>query len=422
MSALSISSRFSPDSAIPHDAVPAVAKVERSAAWVLSSNYPGQTLLEATMTAANATASEFSARWDVLRARAVGVGAAALVVGGGSDLAYLTGHDGHSYERMTAAVSLTSPGASPALLVTPKLEAERITPMPEVFELGPWEDSDDPIALAVGALPEAGVVLISDDLNANHLLAMQAARPGLTFRALNEALGGMRAVKTVAERDALRTVGSLADKVHQQIQDGEVPLVGRTELEVKADIHDRLLGAGHDEVVFIIVASGPNSASPHHHPSDRVIQPGEMVLFDFGGTFNGFNSDTTRCVFTGEIPDDVAAAWTSLVAAQEAAVQAARPGNRLCDVDKAARQALTDDGYGPEFIHRTGHGIGTEVHEHPYVTGSNETPIEVGNAFSVEPGIYRVGQWGMRLEDIVVIEEGGAVRCNSTKRVIVSVS
>ena len=374
------------------------------------------------MSSRETTASEFGARWVAVRARARDIGAEAIVVGGGSDLQYLTRHDGHSYERLTAVISATSEDAPPALLVTPKLESERIAPMPEVFVIGPWEDADDPVALAVSALPDEGTVLVSDDLNANHLLAMQAARPRLSFRALNEALGGMRAVKTPAEREALRTVGSLVDKVHQQIQDGDVPLIGRTELEVKADIHERLLAAGHDQVVFIIVASGPNSASPHHHPSDRVIQANEMVLFDFGGTHNGFNSDMTRCVFTGPVPDDVAAAWTSLVAAQEAAFQAAQPGNRLCDVDAAARDALTADGYGDEFIHRTGHGIGTEVHEHPYVTGANETPIVEGNAFSIEPGIYRVGEWGMRLEDIVVIEADGPVRCNNVKREIASVS
>ncbi len=360
-------------------------------------------------------------RWAALRDRARDIGADALVVGGGADLVYLTGHDGLSYERLTAAVAATDDEAGPALLVTPKLEAERIAPMSEVFELGPWEDADDPIALAVTALPAQGLVLVSDDLNAKHLLGMQAARPTVTFRALNEALGGMRAVKTAVEREALRTVGALADKVHQQIQDGEVQLAGRTELEVQADISERLLAAGHDQVVFVIVASGPNSASPHHHPGDRVIEPNEMVLFDFGGTFGGFHSDTTRCAFTGPIPDDVSAAWTSLVAAQEAAFQAARPGNRLCDVDLAARNALTADGYGEEFIHRTGHGIGTEVHEHPYVTEANTSAIVVGHAFSIEPGIYRVGEWGMRLEDIVVIEEDGAVRCNATTREIASV-
>lgn len=367
-------------------------------------------------------AQTYLARWQALRQRAAAADANGVVVGGGTDLAYLTGHDGMSYERLTAAVATTGPDAGPALLVTPKLEAERIAQVPEVFSLGPWEDADDPIALAASGLPATGRVLVSDGLASSHLLGLQRALPEVEFLALNETLGGMRAVKTPEERQALRTVGTLADKVHTQIQAGEVPLIGRTEREVEADVRDRLLAAGHDKVVFVIVASGPNSASPHHHPGDRVIEPNEMVLFDFGGLFEGFNSDTTRCVFTGPIPDEVAAAWDSLVNAQELAFQAAQPGNRLQQVDLAARDSLTADGYGPEFIHRTGHGIGTEVHEHPYVTAANESPIQVGNAFSIEPGIYRVGQWGMRLEDIVVIDEDGPVRCNHSNRSLVSVA
>ena len=369
-----------------------------------------------------ATAAEYASRWQALHSRVAAVDAHGAVVGGGPDLTYLTGHDGHSYERLTAAVATTADNGALPVLITPKLEAARITPMPEVFSLGPWEDADDPIALAVAALPPTGRVLVSDSLAASHLLGLHRALPNVEFLALNETLGGMRAIKTPAERQALQTVGALADQVHNQIRNGEMALVGRTELEVAADVGERLLAAGHEKVQFIIVASGPNSASPHHHPSDRLIKANEMVLFDFGGLFEGFNSDTTRCVFTGPIPDDVAAAWASLVAAQELAFQAARPGNRLQDVDLAARNRLTADGYGPEFIHRTGHGIGTEVHEHPYVTSVNEATIEVGNAFSIEPGIYRKGQWGMRLEDIVVIEADGAMRCNHTNRDLVSVN
>ena len=293
--------------------------------------------------------------------------------------------------------------------------------MPEVFSIRSWEDAEDPITLAAPALPRQGRVLVSDSLATSHLLRLQRALPDVEFLALNETLGGMRAIKTVDEREALHTVGALADKVHIQIREGDMPLVGRTEADVATEVGERLLAVGHDTVEFVIVASGPNSASPHHHPGDRVIEANEMVLFDFGGSFNGFNSDTTRCVFTGPVPDDVAAAWSSLVAAQELAVQAAHVGNRLRDVDLAARNSLTTDGYGPEFIHRTGHGIGTEVHEHPYVMATNETPIEVGNAFSIEPGIYREGEWGMRLEDIVVIEANGALRCNHTDRDLPSV-
>ena len=363
----------------------------------------------------------YLARWAILRSRAAAARAQGLVIGTGKDLAYLTGHDGQSWERLTAAVTTTAPDAGPAVFITPKLEAEGITAIPEIFTFAPWEDSEDPIQLAASALPAGGRILVSDGLPSHHLLALQRALPEAEFFALNETLGGMRALKTATERQALRTVGGLADIVHDQIRNGEVRLVGRSELEVQADVGNRLLAAGHETVEFVIVASGPNSASPHHHAGDRVIRANEMVLFDFGGSLNGFNSDMTRCVFTGPIPDDVEAAWTSLREAQELAFQAARPGARVGDVDLAARKSLEADGYGPEFIHRTGHGIGTEVHEHPYVTSNNDQAIEVGHAFSIEPGIYRVGEWGMRLEDIVVIEDDGPVRCNNTDRDLVNV-
>lgn len=364
---------------------------------------------------------DYLARWAILRSRAVDARAEGLVIGTGRDLAYLTGYDGQTWERLTAAATSTAPDAGPAQFITPKLEAEGITAVPEVFTFLPWEDSADPVQLVASALPPRGRILVSDGLPSGHLLALQRALPEAEFLALNEALGGVRALKTPAERQALRTVGGLADLVHQQIRNGEVRLVGRSEREVQDDVRDRLLAAGHETVEFVIVASGPNSASPHHHAGDRVIQADEMVLFDFGGSLNGFNSDTTRCVFTGHIPDDVAAAWASLRDAQELAFQAAMPGEPLGNVDLAARTRLGADGYGPEFIHRTGHGIGTEVHEHPYVTSDNDQPIEVGHAFSIEPGIYRVGEWGMRLEDIVVIEDDGPVRCNNTDRDLASI-
>ncbi len=364
---------------------------------------------------------DYLERWAVLRSRAVAAGAQGLAIGTGKDLAYLTGHGGQSWERLTAVVAATAPDTGPALFITPKLEAEGITAIPEVFTFAPWEDSDDPIALAVPELPARGRILVSDGLPSQHLLALQRALPGAEFLALNETLGGMRALKTAAERQALRTVGGLVDLVHDQIRNGEVPLVGRSELEVQDDVRRRLLAVGHETVEFVIVASGPNSASPHHHPGDRVIQAHEMVLFDFGGSLNGFNSDMTRCVFTGPIPDDVGDAWASLREAQELAFRAAQPGARLGDVDLAARSSLEAAGYGPEFIHRTGHGIGTEVHEHPYVTSNNDQSIEVGHAFSIEPGIYRVGKWGMRLEDIVVIDDDGPVRCNNTDRDLANV-
>ena len=146
-----------------------------------------------------------------------------------------------------------------------------------------------------------------------------------------------------------------------------------------------------------------------------------MVLFDFGGKHNGYCSDITRCVWTGPIPDDVAATYATLKSAQQAAVDAARPGARLGDVDAAARDMIADRGFGENFIHRTGHGIGTEVHEQPYVIAGNEELVSAGHAFSIEPGIYLEGKWGMRLEDIVVIADNGAIRCSTTSHDLIAV-
>ena len=151
------------------------------------------------------------------------------------------------------------------------------------------------------------------------------------------------------------------------------------------------------------------------------MQPNEIVLFDFGGKHEGYCSDITRCVFTGPIPDDVAATYAILKKAQQAAVDAARPGATLGDVDAAARSVIADAGFGDNFIHRTGHGIGTEVHEQPYVIAGNDEVVAVGHAFSIEPGIYLDGKWGMRLEDIVVILDDGALRCSTTDHDLVEV-
>jgi len=256
---------------------------------------------------------------------------------------------------------------------------------------------------------------------AHYLLRLKAAMPDTEFVSLSDSLGGLRSVKSDSEMQALQTVGGLANSVAAQIQRGDVALVGRTELEIQADVTGRMLAAGHEQVEFCIVASGPNSASPHHNPTERVVQPNEIVLFDFGGKHEGYCSDITRCVFTGPIPDDVAATYAILKKAQQAAVDAARPGATLGDVDAAARSVIADAGFGDNFIHRTGHGIGTEVHEQPYVIAGNDEVVAVGHAFSIEPGIYLDGKWGMRLEDIVVILDDGALRCSTTDHDLVEV-
>ena len=198
-----------------------------------------------------------------------------------------------------------------------------------------------------------------------------------------------------------------------QLIGGEIPLVGRTEAEVSADIGRRLRAEGHDRVNFAIVGSGPNSASPHHSAGPRVIGAGESVVCDFGGTLDGYCSDITRTVFTGPPPAEFRDLYAVLHEAQAQAVAAASVGTPCEDVDGVARRIITDGGYGPHFIHRTGHGIGLEEHEDPYLVGGNCEPLAPGHAFSVEPGIYLAGRWGARIEDIVVATAAGPDALNT---------
>ena len=358
-------------------------------------------------------------RWAAISARLVKDGADALVLSTGFDLVYLSTYEARASERLTAFVGRPGSNELPRMIV-PKIEMPEV-PKTSAFDVSGWTDDQDPIAMIVELIGDARRVLVSDEMWAHYLLRLKAAMPDTEFVSLSDSLGGLRSVKSDSEMQALQTVGGLANSVAAQIQRGDVALVGRTELEIQADVIDRLLAAGHEQVEFCIVASGPNSASPHHNPTERVVQPNEIVLFDFGGKHEGYCSDITRCVFTGPIPSDVAATYATLKKAQQAAVDAARPGATLGDVDAAARSVIADAGFGDNFIHRTGHGIGTEVHEQPYVIAGNDEVVAVGHAFSIEPGIYLDGKWGMRLEDIVVILDDGALRCSTTDHDLVEV-
>jgi Xaa-Pro dipeptidase len=219
--------------------------------------------------------------------------------------------------------------------------------------------------------------------------------------------------KDQPEIDALAAAGAAVDRIAAELQAGRIPLVGRTEAAVSADLSARIVAEGHQKVNFAIVAAGANAASPHHHAGNRVIDEDEIVLCDFGGTMNGYCSDITRCVFTGEVAPDVAEAYAVLHDAQQAAVAAATVGTPCEEVDRTARRIITDGGYGEYFVHRTGHGIGLEEHEDPYIVEGNGLPLAAGHAFSVEPGIYVPGRWGMRLEDIVVATDDGPRPMNS---------
>jgi Xaa-Pro aminopeptidase len=262
-------------------------------------------------------------------------------------------------------------------------------------------------------------VAIGDQMWARFLVELLAHLPGREFSRSVDVVGPLRIAKDSDEIAALVAAGAAADRVAAQLQRGDIPLVGRSEAQVSADISARLLDEGHDVVNFAIVAAGENAASPHHHPGPRMIARGDIVLCDFGGTMNGYCSDITRCVHIGEPPADVARAWADLQRAQESGVMAGRLGATCESVDAAARGVLVEAGWGDHFIHRTGHGIGMEAHEEPYMVSGNMLPIAAGHAFSVEPGIYVSGEWGMRLEDIVVATDAGPRRMNFAPRDLV---
>lgn len=367
-----------------------------------------------------------ASRLDRVRAAMAGAGVDVLLLSVGPDLPWLIGYEAMPLERLTM---LVLPVDGDATLVVPRLEAPRVVERPGVFTVEPFGETDDPVARVadlVGGRGSGATVAVGDRTWARFVVDLQHHLDGARWERASTVTGPLRAVKDAQEIAALRRAGAAADRVAVALQAGEIPLVGRTEAEVSAELGARLLAEGHHRVNFAIVAAGPNAASPHHEPGTRVIRPGEVVLCDFGGTLvtdsgAGYCSDITRCVATGDPGVEVTEAYAALRHAQQAAVAAARVGTPCEAVDAVARDLLTEAGYGERFIHRTGHGIGVEEHEDPYVVAGNATPLVAGHAFSIEPGIYTPGRWGLRLEDIVVAAEGGPDPLNHVDHTLVVV-
>jgi Xaa-Pro aminopeptidase len=334
----------------------------------------------------------------------------ALLLSLGADLPWLTGYTAMPLERLTM---LVLPRDGDAVLVVPQLEAPRVEERADVFSLRPWAETEDPVAIVASLVGPRRSLAVSDRTWATFVLQLQARLPSAHWLAGSAVTAPLRAVKDADEVLALRRASAAADRVAHRLQMGEIPLVGRTEAEVSRELGRGLVGEGHSRVNFAIVGSGPNSASPHHEPGERVIEAGEAVVCDFGGILDGYCSDITRTVFTGEPPAEFRDLYAVLQSAQAAAVEAAVVGTPCEDVDGVARRIIDEGGYGPHFIHRTGHGIGIEEHEDPYLVGGNCTPLAPGHAFSVEPGIYLADRWGARIEDIVVATDNGPEALNT---------
>lgn len=354
----------------------------------------------------------YAQRLKAASSAAADAGLAGLVVTPGYDLRYLVGSRAQTFERLTALVLPV--GGTPTVVV-PRMElaALRDSAIPGLgVSVRDWVDGENPYALVrdvLGVPPVATAV--TDAMPALHLLPL-ADQLGAVPVLATDVLRRLRMIKDAAEIDALRTAGAAIDRVHARVPEFLLP--GRTEAEVAADIARAIVDEGHSEVAFIIVGSGPNGADPHHECSDRVLQRGDVVVVDIGGPYEpGYNSDSTRTYSIGEPEPDVAQRYSILQRAQRAAVEAVRPGVTAQDVDAAAREVLAAEGLADAFVHRTGHGIGLSVHEEPYIVAGNDLRLAEGMAFSVEPGIYFPGQWGARIEDIVIVTSDGALAVNS---------
>jgi Xaa-Pro aminopeptidase len=364
------------------------------------------------------TVADSAARLRSTAQRVAAAGLDALLVTPGPDLKYLTGYDAVALERLTCLV--VRAGGDP-IVVVPRLERPAALASP-VGALGldveAWDETDDPYALVSSLLPGAAAVALDDHMWAAKVLALRAAMPGVDQRQGGPLLRELRMRKSPAEVAALRAAGAAIDAVHGHVEQWLKP--GRTEAEVGRDIADAILAAGHTSVDFTIVAAGPNGASPHHELSDRVIQPGEPVVVDIGGTMpSGYCSDSTRTYAVGAPDADFVAMYQVLEAAQDAACRWARPDVSCASVDAAARDVIGAAGLGELFVHRTGHGIGLETHEDPYIVAGNDLPLEPGMAFSIEPGLYVHGRYGARIEDIVVVTDDGVERLNQRTRELV---
>ena len=352
----------------------------------------------------------FADRQARARAALEAAGVDVLLLSVGADLPYFTGYEAMPLERLTM---LVLPRDGEATLVVPELEAPRV-PENGACVVAPWPEGGDPIAL-VGALTRsADRVAIGDQTWTRFTLALQRELPAATFGPANAITGPLRAVKDAAEIEALRTAGRAVDAVAVEMRSR--PFGGRTEADVSRELVDRMLEHGHQRPNFAIVGSGPNGASPHHDAGNRVIRDGDVIVCDFGGTMAGYCSDTTRMFVVGDPSTEVADTYAALAEAQEFAVQAATVGTPCAAVDAVARDALAGHGLADAFIHRIGHGIGLEAHEDPYLVAGNETPLAAGHAFSIEPGVYFPGRFGMRLEDIVVATAAGPDRLNRSPR------
>ncbi|HEX2404788.1 MAG TPA: Xaa-Pro peptidase family protein [Acidimicrobiia bacterium] len=356
------------------------------------------------------TGFDYPGRVTRLQSTMVEMGVDAVVLSIGADLPYFTGYEAMDSERPT--VLIVGPTGIPVLVI-PLLEAPRVEATN--VELASWRETEDPMLLVGRALGRARRVAIGDQTRSSTLLSIQALLPDVSWLRASDLTSTLRVRKEPAEVEMLRSAASAVDRALGRVP-AELRFSGRTEIEVARELQTMTVEEGHDVAMFAIVGAGANGASPHHEPGKRVIAPGDLVVCDFGGRHNLYSSDVTRTFSVGGPSSEQEEVHQVVLAASEAARAAVGPGVTCQEIDRSARRVVEEAGFGELFIHRTGHGIGLEVHEHPYIVEGNDTPLEEGMTFSIEPGVYLPGSFGVRIEDIVACGASGVDELNRADR------
>ncbi len=339
-----------------------------------------------------------------------------LLVGPSADLFYLIGLNRPQSERLTL---LVLPAAGDIRLILPSFERALAEPLASFFVLDPWEETEDPTARVRSCLPDSGRgqrIGVADKLFVHFLYRLQAAVPGSDFVSGGRILEQVRMHKEPYEIDQMGRAGAAADRVFAELL--RQPLAGTSEADLKARIMGMLTEFGHDTAGGAIVGAGSNGASPHHHVGPRELSAGDAVVIDFGGSVGGYWSDMTRTLHIGEPGAKFRKVYDVVRDANQKAFEHVRPGVTAESIDHIARGVIAEAGYGAYFLHRTGHGIGLEIHEPPYLVGGSQTIIEEGMTFSIEPGIYIRGEFGIRIEDIVAVTRQGAQRFNQSSHAL----
>jgi len=344
-------------------------------------------------------------------------GADAVVLFPGSNMVYLSGFQEAPNERH---LLLFVPAQGEPAFVAPTMYREQLDTW--VADRRLWDDGEDPLTLIEAVAEDldiaGGTVLVDDHMWATFTQDLRATLPDAEFGLASDVLAPLRMRKDEHELDALRRAGALADAVSEELRGLGDEAVGRTESALAREIDRRMADRGAAEPSFdTIVAAGENGAKPHHRHGDREIAAGDPVVLDFGGSVDGYPGDQTRTtVFAGDPPEGFEDVFEVVLAAHHAGVEAVEPGVPAEAVDAAAREVVADAGYGEQFVHRTGHGVGLEVHEPPYIVAGNERELEPGMVFSVEPGVYLPGEFGVRIEDLVAVTDDGHERLNDSPR------